>query len=125
MNLIDTLALHIAHGDTPIVVAAVLRLFSLIPLSIVAISITKTFISKLHSINGLRPYRVLMLTILMAAIIDQILFIYFGVLAFFRADGAGEAGYLLFNSSVTFLAYGFLYFLFSHASEKDKNDRFK
>lgn len=128
MNLINDFAIHIQHGHLPILISALFRMVSLIPLLIVFISVTKTFINKLHYINGLRPYRVMMMAILGAAIADQLIFSYFDIKTFFsNASGVllVESPFLLFNSIVTFLAYFFLYFLFRHASKRHIIDIFE
>lgn len=125
MDLFEIIKIHNEYGHTPVMIAGVMRFISLIPLIITFISVFKTYINKLHKINGLRPYRIAMMSILISAIIDQILFIYFDTLTFL-SNKSGilivQPQYLIFNSLVTLMAYYFLYFLFKHASKKDKLD---
>ena len=127
MNLVNIINIHIQHGHLPVLVSGILRLISLIPLIIVSISVTKTYVSRLHSINGLRSYRLAMMSVLIAAIIDQILFVYFDVQTLF-SDVTGvlvvHPGFLVFNSLVTLMAYYFLYLLFRHASKKGTEDEY-
>lgn len=128
MNLSEIVIFHIQHGHLPVIISAIFRLVSLIPLLIVFISVTKTFVNKLHSINGLRPYRVMMMAILGAAIVDQLIFSYFDINTFFSNPSGTlliESPFLLFNSIVTFFAYFFLYFLFRHASKRHDVDIFE
>ena len=126
MNQIIELAIfHIEHGHLPILLSGLMRLISLFPLILILVSVTKTFIDKLHFINGLRPYRIAMMVILLAAIIDQLIFLYFNTLTFFSNVSNAlvvDTRFLLFNSIVTLFAYSFLLFLFLHASKKDATD---
>ena len=109
----------------PIILSAVFRLLSLIPIGIIFCSVFKTFWDRLHSINGLRPYRVIIMIILAAIALDQMIFSYFDIKTLCM-DISGmlviESPFLLFNSGVMLTACSLLYFLFRHASKKEKKD---
>jgi len=111
----------------PVILAAVFRLLSLLPLGIIFLSVFKTFWDKLHSINGLRPYRLIIMIVLMAIILDQLVYLYFDVKSVMM-DIEGmiivETPFLILNSGVMLIACLLLFYFFEHARAKEMKDVF-
>ena len=110
------------NSHTPILISAILRVASLYPLSVIFLSVFRTYINKRHSINGLRPYRVMIILALMAAAFNQLLYTHSDIKAYFTSTSQElliNPALLLVNGAITLSSYLFTYYLFVHASKKD------
>lgn len=102
----------------------VVRFVSIIPLLIMFLSISKTYLDKRHYINGLRKTRVILMILFFTLIIDNIIFCYSNLLGAVSGNSHPVVNIFLTTIDRLILAMSFflMYYLFQHASKKDSTD---
>lgn len=122
MNLINILSTHFQHGHFPVFFGAVTGAMAIIPIIFYFISVTRTFFNKLHTINGLRRYRVFLMVTMISIILAHSLLIYYYIYTFFNTDEVQviiPSFFIIVNSIGGLLLAWLSWFLFRHASKKE------
>lgn len=118
-----------ANNMISIFVSIFFRFISIFPLSLIFITLFKTYWEKINTINGLRKTRVVLMVLVVALLIDQLYFMYLGITNCLMGNSVimtNPITLFLDKGLMTLSFYG-LFYLFRHASHnnflKEKNDK--
>jgi hypothetical protein len=100
---------------------AFIRFLSIIPLTIMLFSISKTYWDKRHCINGLRKTRVVLMFFFLGLWIDNFLFIFANTQSALSMLPNVQVNifYTYIDKIILAISYYVMYYLFLHAAKKD------
>lgn len=106
---------------TNVLISLLARFLSLIPLLLVFVSVAWSYWEKKNTINGLRRTRIFLLILLVALIIDNLIFLIVSACALYDSNPYIVVPYVwtIFDKLIMTVALYCFYYLFKHAAGKD------